>query len=155
MSDVGYLLTGIVTGFATSALSVYSYWLITFRDRQDRLYEQQRRLTDAADAAQAADLRVTMAKDVLPEPSAPRYEVLIDDWGPDFTGEFGALHRWRWAVVDADAEVRRALGLEVAEVGTVDKPFMLGNEATFGLAWVAASAWIERQRHPVRMVTSA
>lgn len=86
-------------------------------------------------------------KATLPE-GQPRYLLRLADWGPDFTGEHGTLHRFRWVVEDADAEVREILadGDWDDEVGPV---LMVGNAPSAMEAAFEALGWIERQRHPL------
>jgi hypothetical protein len=80
-----------------------------------------------------------------------RYEVLLADWGPDFTGYDGILPRWRWSVVDADRALRTALGAP-PEIGTEEVPFMLGNAFFVADAMLAATMWIEEHQHPIQQV---
>lgn len=86
--------------------------------------------------------------DVLPEHT--RYEIVVKDWGPDFTGEDGTLPRWRWVVRDADYDLKNALGLPLPEVDF----FMVGNEATASGAWIVAFSWVERHAHPATVVVT-
>lgn len=83
-----------------------------------------------------------------------RYEVVLDDWGPDFTGEGGSLPRWRWIVLDADRDLRQILG-ETSEdsMGTDEHPFMLGNENSAMLALFSALEWVENERHPMHAIS--
>lgn len=82
-----------------------------------------------------------------------RYEVVLADWGPDFTGEGDTLPRWRWAVLDADRAVKHALGLlSAGDMGTEEMPFMLGNEGSAEMALAAAFGWVEERENPVLSV---
>lgn len=80
-----------------------------------------------------------------------RYEVMLADWGPDFTGEGDILPRWRWSVVDADRAIKAGLGLPV-EVGSEEVPFILGNEVSAEMALIAAFEWVEEREHPMLSV---
>lgn len=78
-----------------------------------------------------------------------RYQITVTDWGEDFTGEDGTLHRYRWVVSDADQPLRKVLDLEPEYTPNY---LMLGNEPERELAWARAFAWVEQQQHPIRVV---
>lgn len=79
-----------------------------------------------------------------------RYEIRIADWGPDFTGKNDTLHRWRWAVIDANHIVRVNLGVD--DPMSEAEVYMLGNAPTKHEAFLAALGWVEQQKHPVVVV---
>lgn len=76
-----------------------------------------------------------------------RYLIRVSDWGPDFDGQDGTLHRFRWAVLDADAELHAFLGGDTDEVG-LTLPYMLGNAPTQQAAYWSALAWVEARSYP-------
>lgn len=107
---------------------------------------------------------------VLLDSLGQRYKIRIADWGPDFDGANGTLHRWRWAVVDADHGLRSLLRMnhEDPDLGPVtdrvamkmaaddevmEKIFMIGNSSTKEEALFAAIAWIERQENPAIIIS--
>lgn len=76
-----------------------------------------------------------------------RYQIEVSDWGEDFTGEDGALHRFRWVVSDADRDIRKAV-TRSSEEANEPTYLMLGNEPTSMEAWSKAMAWVEQQQYP-------
>lgn len=132
---------------ATAAVVLFVMWLATSiawrrseRRRQDETTEHSEVLHFAR---HWNDL-------VLLREEHPRYSIKVIDWGPEFTGLDGTLHRYRWLVEDADKETKdRDSGEEIVGV-TV--PFMIGNEPTRLGAWLAALGWIEKQEHPMLVV---
>lgn len=120
------------------------------RGWQDRYFAAQQRADDKV--ATLMDLNATVVG-TLSHPDSPRYEVRLSDWGPEFTGADGALPRWRWTVVDADRDLRIALGLKTeGDLGTTKTPYMLGNEHTALDAVLAAMQWMESNAHPLQFV---
>lgn len=138
MDATGWLLIAIIALYLVSFALFHLAWrrshrsLSQTRDRAERAEDTLDKIRGFLDAEQA-------------------YEVMINDWGPEFTGENGTLPRWRWVVVDPMREAKILLGVPQSDATYL----MLGNAETNIGALVAAQQWIEQQRHPVRIVEGA
>ena len=146
MSTLGWVC--LLATFVAMCGALWLAWTERRAARNEKTYLLQS-LDDQT--AKFTDLH-TAVVETLPQFGEVRYEVLLADWGPDFTGEDDTLHRWRWLIVDSDRALRSALGID-CEIGTREVPYMLGNSPDPKVAVAAALEWIEQQEHPSMHVT--
>jgi len=144
MSTLEFVLT---LGISVLFLLALVFFLMWHNQRAEIVGREQHWMQKVDDAEV---LHADLYSEILSIANAPwsRYEVVLADWGPDFTdnGKDG-LPRWRWEVLDADRAVKAALGRPV-EIGSDEVPFILGNEPHPDSALLAAVEWIEQQENP-------
>ncbi len=142
-------MIGAVAACIVVLVAITASASVIWRQRARMVEREQNWLHWADDEARKyVDLRGEIASSLG---DGLRYEVVLADWGSDFTGEADVLPRWRWVVLDADRALRHTLGFP-AEIGTEDAPFMLGNATTSEEALLEAARWAETQQHPLRVV---
>lgn len=141
--DIVYFLLVTIAGIG---IAVGGMWFILHRDRRLQTEADQARRREEDRAEEFGRWEVGIRDFVSGRPL--RYEIRVADWGPDFTGEGDTLPRWRWAIVDADLDIKEYFRVE----HKADTPFMLGNAPTAREAYLDALAWIERQGAPMLVV---
>lgn len=133
-------VSGVATGLLIAgcwSLVVQIYW--ARKMPQPRILKGP--LAELTAGEERAALRDEHAglREVFPTAGVKRLEVMLTDWGEDFTGEDDVLGRWRWEIWDHNHESKKA----ASPPGTfgVTVPHMLGNEKTWDEAVAAANEW--------------